>query len=356
MTASVSLVCNSLILVNTTLFGGFTLSRLLESHKNPKQIFALLANIFGTLDFNLWALDRFHFLGPTGLDPTLGFFLDIICGPMIYLFFISESDSQYRFQWKHAIGILLVLILTVIHLGFRIVYPGEVIFSSEKAAIGYAMYAWFVFFQVLFLVRTGYGVLVKKDKLTRIVLFNTCLASTWTVFGLLEIAILRSPYRIVATTVGTIFFLVLVIIYPIKVGVPLTRENLQAQKRYQKSKIVGVDIPRTIAKLDDLMHKDKLFRQEDLSLSDLAERVDLTPHQLSEFLNKVLDATFSQYINGWRLSEVQRQLISEPEKSVLDIAFYSGFGSKSAFNSFFFRATGLTPKEYREQGRVVDDC
>jgi AraC-like DNA-binding protein len=352
MSLSLYKVLNSIALLNATLFLGFALSRLLEPHKSEKQIWSLMANIFGSLSFNLPALDRFHWLGPSGLDPTLVFFLDIVSSPLLCLFFLSESDTQFHFRWRHATSLLLVGVFTGSHLVYRVVHSGAMPLALQ-IVLGYCTYAWFILFQVLFLGKIGFSIVVKRLTLTKVRILNIGMASAWTIWGLLAVLFLTSPYRIVVSASGTVLFLALMTLYPLKTSVPLALEDLRTRTRYTKSKIIGVDVPQVTAKLDVLMRKEKLFRQEDLSLSDLAARVNLTPHQLSELLNQVLDATFTQYINGWRLKEVQRLLLDEPDKSVLEVAFDCGFGSKSVFNSFFVRATGLTPKEYRKQGRLV---
>jgi AraC-like DNA-binding protein len=42
-------------------------------------------------------------------------------------------------------------------------------------------------------------------------------------------------------------------------------------------------------------------------------------------------------------------LKSGDEKTIIQIAFDSGFSSKSAFNKVFKEKTGLTPGEYKEK-------
>lgn len=91
------------------------------------------------------------------------------------------------------------------------------------------------------------------------------------------------------------------------------------------------------------------YLQAGLRLEDLARELNLKPYQVSEILNLGIGATFSDYINGFRIAEVKRRL-QDPEyahMNILGIATDSGFNSKSVFNKVFRDQTGLTPSQYR---------
>ena len=47
--------------------------------------------------------------------------------------------------------------------------------------------------------------------------------------------------------------------------------------------------------------------------------------------------------------EAKELLIEEKDKTILDIAFQSGFNSKSVFNTAFKKFTTLTPSQYKKQ-------
>jgi AraC-like DNA-binding protein len=99
-----------------------------------------------------------------------------------------------------------------------------------------------------------------------------------------------------------------------------------------------------------VMEREHLHRDPDLTLAGLAERLDTTPHKLSELLNAELGQTFYDFINGYRVDEVRRRL-AEPKAnhlSVLTLAMDAGFASKSTFNDVFKKRTGQTPSTYRK--------
>tara|TARA_A100000171_G_scaffold24546_2_gene22825 strand:+ start:157 stop:1374 length:1218 start_codon:yes stop_codon:yes gene_type:complete len=86
-----------------------------------------------------------------------------------------------------------------------------------------------------------------------------------------------------------------------------------------------------------------------LTMPKLAAAVGVTPNQLSFVLNKHLDKNFFDFVNEVRINEAERLLVSESERTVLDIATSVGFNSKSTFNLAFKTITGLTPSKYRHE-------
>lgn len=96
-----------------------------------------------------------------------------------------------------------------------------------------------------------------------------------------------------------------------------------------------------IGKLDILMKEDKIYLDETLTLKIIAEKLDITQHQLSEILNDRLGQSFTEYINISRIEESKQLLLSKKEASILEIAYESGFNSKSSFYNAFKKFAGL---------------
>ena len=103
-----------------------------------------------------------------------------------------------------------------------------------------------------------------------------------------------------------------------------------------------------INKLTELMEVHKAYLDNSISLRLTAEKIDTTPNKLSYLLNEYLGKNFNEFINGYRLATFQK-LATDPKNShltLLGLAYESGFTSKSVFNDFFKRTTGLTPKQW----------
>lgn len=130
--------------------------------------------------------------------------------------------------------------------------------------------------------------------------------------------------------------------------------RIEAMKmRYERSRIRGLDVDLILKRLREIMENERAFTRDDLTLSDMARELSITPHQLSEILNELLDRNFYSFVNEYRIREASRLLNEEPERTILSIALASGFNSKSSFNSAFLKYTGLTPSVYRLRERAT---
>ena len=120
--------------------------------------------------------------------------------------------------------------------------------------------------------------------------------------------------------------------------------------RYVKSKLNSVNTEESLAKLESWMRATKPYLDEKLDLEIASRAVGLTVQQTSELLNSKLGISFRSYLNSFRITEAKKFLIEKPEMSILSIAYATGFGSKTAFNVEFKKATGLSPVQYRNSG------
>ncbi len=97
--------------------------------------------------------------------------------------------------------------------------------------------------------------------------------------------------------------------------------------------------------------ENKPYLNPDLSLRKLANQIAIHPNHLSWILNKSLGKNFNQFINQYRI-EAFKTSARAPENEILTIeglAYESGFNSKTVFNTYFKRETGVTPKQFRSE-------
>lgn len=120
------------------------------------------------------------------------------------------------------------------------------------------------------------------------------------------------------------------------------------RRKYASSGVTGEMSREIHQRLVQLMQEEKLFTEPDLSLSILADKINVHPNYLSQVINEIEEKTFFEYINGLRVEEFKR-LAALPESrqfTIMSLAYDCGFNSKSSFNKNFKKATGLSPSEY----------
>ena len=101
-----------------------------------------------------------------------------------------------------------------------------------------------------------------------------------------------------------------------------------------------------------LMDDEKPYLDSELSLTQLAQLMNVTPHQLSYLINVSFEENFFWFVNRYRVQRVKELLLDEQNdnKTILGIAFDSGFNSKTSFNTTFKKICRQTPSEFKKNG------
>jgi len=131
---------------------------------------------------------------------------------------------------------------------------------------------------------------------------------------------------------------------------PLTEEEdiSIVRRKYAKSGLTDIEADRIHAELIKLMATSKIFTEPELTLTELATRLAIHANYLSQVVNEREGKNFYDYINSLRIEEF-KNLVGLPENkkyTILTLAFECGFNSKSSFNRYFKKVTGLSPSEY----------
>ena len=124
--------------------------------------------------------------------------------------------------------------------------------------------------------------------------------------------------------------------------------NKKDSNKYGRSSLSKERIEYYWSKLESYMEKEKPYLIPALKLTDLAEKLGLSPHHLSQIFTR-MNRSFYEYINSYRI-ETCKKILKDPSKkhlSILQLAFEGGFNSKTTFNTLFKNATGLTPTQFR---------
>ena len=102
--------------------------------------------------------------------------------------------------------------------------------------------------------------------------------------------------------------------------------------------------------INQLMDIQRPYLNGNITLSSLADMLDMSTHHVSETLNREANKNFYQFINEHRVKHFCELLKMAPkEKRILDLAMDSGFSSKSTFNLVFKQTLGITPSQFKAQ-------
>lgn len=120
-------------------------------------------------------------------------------------------------------------------------------------------------------------------------------------------------------------------------------------KKKPASLLDNIDLSELTEKINTLMKEEHLYRDPSVTLQSFSNELRISSDHLSVFLNDTLGINFRTFINNYRLDEAKKLLSENNEKTILEIAFFVGFNSKSSFNTIFSKTTGYTPTEYRKK-------
>ena len=130
-------------------------------------------------------------------------------------------------------------------------------------------------------------------------------------------------------------------------GVPL---------KYELSGANEFDLAELSDRFDRLLQSERPYLDSDLSVSQLAARLDAPDRHVSQLINTRFGMNFPAYMNYCRVQLASEKLNAEKfaHSAIKTIMYESGFKSKSIFNREFQRHFGVSPSEYRHRQSSPD--
>jgi AraC-like DNA-binding protein len=125
--------------------------------------------------------------------------------------------------------------------------------------------------------------------------------------------------------------------------------TLDDTAKYKSSTLSSGQREDILSRLKRVMDAEKPFLNPMFSLPDLADKLKISVHQLSQAINEGLSKTFFELTAEYRVNEAKRLLKEQSNIKIEEIAEQVGYSSKSSFNTVFKKITGKTPSEFRSE-------
>ncbi len=268
-----------------------------------------------------------------------------------------DSTRRFKITRRHLLFLLPTLITAIAFIPYYILPVGTKLalfpieqqpkgyFRTIGVISGYVLFPWNALCCV-FSIKDSLSILGKKNKtfwITFIFIIAVVAASIF-----LSWVDTRENMFFYKTAIVIMTFLVIVLAV-ITASDPSFYIRIRMQTsvaKYTRSKLASLNVEALISHIDDLMDFEHLYRDSELSLSALSERLEISPHQLSEIINSHFGKNFNSYINDFRIEAAKKMLMTETGSSILSIGLACGFNSKSNFNYVFQKSVGMTPTAY----------
>ena len=107
----------------------------------------------------------------------------------------------------------------------------------------------------------------------------------------------------------------------------------------------------SLIKLRHAMEVDKLYLDPELTVSKVAAHTGISSKTISSVLNQHVEKSFNDFVNGYRVQEVQEKLMAQSNGNLTidGMALEAGFNSQATFQRAFKNIAGMSPREYMNQ-------
>ncbi|MCD8045041.1 MAG: helix-turn-helix transcriptional regulator [Tannerellaceae bacterium] len=117
------------------------------------------------------------------------------------------------------------------------------------------------------------------------------------------------------------------------------------------SETSGIDLPEDrllFETLDNIVVREKLYLNPDLSREDLMKLIHVNKNRFAQILQQAAGSNTTTYINNKRLEYAAKLLKIHPEYTIAAIADLCGLPNVPTFNRLFKAKFGMTPTEFRD--------
>ncbi len=108
-----------------------------------------------------------------------------------------------------------------------------------------------------------------------------------------------------------------------------------------------------LSELHEYMH---VHLREPLSLSQIADRAELSISHLNRIFRRNLDVSVMQYLIRLRMESARQILHDAPHYSIKEVMVLVGYSDLAHFSRAFHSAHGIAPRKYRDQRRKEMAC
>ncbi len=300
--------------------------------------------------------------------------LSWVHGALIYFYTLAQTQANFQFKrkdWVHFLPLLIQIICSVfVRLqnlywdGTReslswLGYYGYVVWMNNSTIylVASALIIWYTYQARNLLHSASQPLDISSPKLAwikRIVTSFLIYFSVVLLVLILDMVIFQSANQ------GNYFYFTRFYYYPFFIGISMLTYwiGLEGFSRRNDPETSIKDAPdpnererlqRVAEKLNRAMIEQALYKDPELSLNSLADHLEIKPYLISKSLSEVLNKRFSDFVNEYRVKEVQALLQdSANEKyTLLSLAQEAGFNSKSSFNRAVKKQLGITPSQLK---------
>ena len=313
--------------------------------KQKKYSNYFLGGLLAVLSIRVWKSIFFYFNPDLSkIYLQIGLSACFFIGPFLFLY-VKFQTSQNKPQNKN--WIFLLLFFLAITIGIGITYPYEI----HQSLWGDYFYKIINYQWLIFIIASTF---LAKDILKRAFANPKQLKHNdiWTLSVYLGVFIIWLAYFTASYTsyiLGALSFSFAFYLTGLLLFYKKKNTSGEPKEKYANQKISSEDSTILLKKLNAILIENELYKNPNLTLSELSKTIQVRPHLLSQLLNDNLNKSFSLFINEYRIEAAKMLLKTNPNLKMEVIAEQSGFNSNSTFYAAFKKVTNTTPAKYAKK-------
>lgn len=315
------------------------------------------------------------------------FLTDFMYNPLVYIYVLRLTHKGYKFSKKSLTHFIPTAIMFIYYFNYYFAPPdtkeeifarGYNYFPNDVAVFSYINLVQFIIYLSLSaVILQKYGKRItqyysdierRNHEWIKYILIINVLTAVLCFF------LYRTGWNIFGETISIISALLIYSIGYKMVSAPpflpdfeiksLDEKNNSAEimqapditSKYKRSGLREELSKQFAAKLEEYMIAHKPYLDSELNLKQLADQLNIPPHQLSQVINQQFSKNFYDYINAFRVKEVKSRIKNPKYNNItlLGIGMDSGFNSKASFNNVFKKFTGKSPSEYKRENSAAE--
>lgn len=174
------------------------------------------------------------------------------------------------------------------------------------------------------------------------------------IFSASNFVITNTTFNYIALCINASFFIIAAIsimnlnIQPIYNIDPAINQYSETIETTEKHDTISHNYNLNVVLSEWTKRPDKPFLNDNITLTSVAESLNVSPRLLSAYLNQIHTTNFNTWINRLRIQEVKKLINDNSYKTLAEIAIQTGFTDQAAMSNTFKRLTNMTPSEYKK--------
>lgn len=288
--------------------------------------------------------------GTSSTFVSIGLTACFLIGPFLYLYtrIATRPEQAHRWNWLwHVVPVMVMMLLVSIYFPYR---EYTYLWWRKPPRIMGVLLAsqWTLYvFAAIYQARHSFVKLLKEnEKLSTLDFWIINIVTGGFIIWLAYNTSNYTSYIVGALSFSFTFYITLIIWFFKRRKTALS--FLTPTVKYAKKKIDKSREAALRQQLSSLFEREQIHRNPELKIKDVADQIDTTSHELSQFLNDNEGTSFTHFINEYRIHTAKELLESKDNLTLEAIGLESGFKSNSTFYTAFKKNVGITPAQYKK--------